>query len=83
MNSCYWEVVNGFNSPGEFKRFYAWLSGQVDAGVVENIPVTEPTVIFGLEERWYRCKESGEIWQLVAPQAPFDGYWGPVRLKRG
>jgi len=80
MNACNWEVIHGFESPGEYKRFCDWLSAQVDTGVTEQIPVSEPSadLIFGLEERWFRCKESGEIWRLVAPQAPFRGQWGPI-----
>jgi hypothetical protein len=80
MNSCNWEVIHGFESPREYRRFCSWLSDQVDAGLVECVPITEPSedLIFGLEERWYRCKASAETWRLVAPQAPFRGLWGPV-----
>jgi hypothetical protein len=80
MNSCNWEAIHEFDSLGEFKRFCAWSSAQIDAGVTELVPVVEPSpdLIFGLEERWYRCKESGEIWRLITPDFPFRGLWEPV-----
>lgn len=80
MNSCNWEAIHGFESPGEYKRFFSWLSDQVESGLVESVPVIKPSddLIFGLEERWYRCKASGETWRLVTPQAPFRGLWGPL-----
>ena len=80
MNLCNWEVINGFESPGEYKRFRLWLSNQIESSMVEIIPVSKPSadLIFGLEESWYRCKNTGEIWRLVAPQAPFLGFWGPL-----
>lgn len=80
MSSCNWEAIHGFESPCEYKRFCSWLSDQVSSGLVESVPLIEPSgdLIFGLEERWYRCKASGETWRLVAPQAPFRGLWGPI-----
>ncbi len=80
MNSCNWETIHGFESLGEYRRFCAWLSMQVNDSLIESVPVTKTSrdLIFGLEEHWYRCKASGEIWRLVAPQAPFRGLWGPV-----
>lgn len=81
MNSCNWEAIHGFESPGEYKRFCSWLSAQVDAGIVELVPVSKPSedLIFGLDEMWYRCIASGEIWRLVAPQAPFRGLWEGIK----
>ena len=77
MNLCNWEGIHGFESPGEYTRFCSWLSAQVDAGLAECIPVSRPSddLIFGVEERWYRCIASGDVWRLVAPQAPFRGVW--------
>jgi hypothetical protein len=87
MNMCNWEAIHGFESPGEYKRFCSWLSDQIDAGLVEGIPVTKQSgdLIFGLDVRWYRCKASEEVWRLVAPQAPFKGAWEPIPsdLERG
>lgn len=63
MNACNWEIIDGFDSPGEYKRFCVWLSVQVDLDAVEHIPITKPSIdlISGLEERWYRCIESGDM----------------------
>lgn len=81
MNACKWEEIRGFESAKELERFLAWLSAQIDAGVTESIAVTAPSVdlIYGLEERWYRCVQSGEVWRLVLPQSPFRGSWEPLR----
>ena len=77
MNACDWEAIHGFESPGEYRRFCSWLAAQVNAGSVEEVPVTRPSddLISGLDEKWYRCKASGDVWRLVAPQAPFRGLW--------
>jgi hypothetical protein len=82
MNLCNWEVIHGFETPREYRRFCAWVSDQISAGMVEEISVIQPSrdLIFGLEEHWYRCKASGEIWRLVTPEFPFRGFWGPVQL---
>ncbi|MFC4423196.1 hypothetical protein [Cupriavidus pampae] len=81
MNACNWEIVHGFESPDEYRRFCSWLMAQVDAGLVEIEQVTASSddLISGLEEHWYRCKESGETWRVVAPEAPFRGFWGPIQ----
>lgn len=81
MNLCNWEAIQGFESPGEYRRFCTWLAEQIESGLVESVPVIEPSndLIFGLEEIWYRCKASGEVWRLVAPQAPFRGSWGELK----
>lgn len=48
--------------------------------MIENIPVGSSSVDigFGFEEKWFKCKESDEVWRLVAPQAPFLGLWDRV-----
>ena len=81
MNACNWEAIHGFESLSEYNRFCLWLSAQVVEGLVEHIPVSKPSedLIFGLDEMWYRCKVSGEVWRLVAPQAPFRGMWDVVK----
>lgn len=80
MLNCNWEVIDGFKSPGEYQRFCAWIDAQVEAGTVESVPVgSSPREVgFGFEEKWFKCKESNEVWRLVAPQAPFLGFWGVV-----
>lgn len=80
MNRCNWEAIHGFDTPGEYRRFCAWLEAQVTNGMVEKIPIghSKKEVPFGADERWFRCKESGEVWRLVAPDAPSRGFWTEV-----
>lgn len=49
----HWEAIDGFASQGEYARFCAWIAAQVDAGSVEQVPVSEPSsdLIFGVLER--------------------------------
>jgi hypothetical protein len=68
------EPIDGFRSPGEYERFLAWLGRQVDAGVLEEVPVGAPYLgITTLTERWYRVRESGDTWRLLEPDPPFMG----------
>ena len=80
MSSCNWEAIHGFDTPGEYRKFCVWLDLQVVAGMVENILVGDSTkeVPSGSDEKWFKCKESGEVWRLVAPEAPFRGFWAEV-----
>ncbi len=74
-----WEEIHGFNSPGEFKRFQKYLSGQIDTAEIEEInvdPDYESGQIFG--GRWFLDVESGDVWRLVEPDFPFRGLWEPV-----
>ncbi len=76
-----WEEIRGFASPGEFDRFVEWLTGQLAAGLAEEIqpdPDYGPGEIYG--GRWIREVASGETWRLVPPDPPFRGLWEPVRL---
>ena len=81
MNNCNWEAIHGFQSPGEYRRFCAWIDSQVKAGLVESISVGNSSVDvgFGFEEKWFKCKESNEVWRLVAPQVPFLGSWDLIK----
>lgn len=78
MNECNWEVIEGFSSPKEYERFFAWITEQVQAGMVEQVPVQESYAGPGFEEKWFKCIVSNETWRLVSPEDPFHGYWGPV-----
>lgn len=80
MSSCNWEAIHGFDTPGEYRRFCVWLESQVVAGMVENIPISgsKKEVPFGSEEKWFKCKKSGDVWRLVAPDTPSRGFWAPV-----
>ena len=81
INNCNWERINGFSSIGEYNRFVLWLESQVISGVIENIPVSNPSkdLIFGVEEAWFKCSESKEIWRLISPSFPFAGLWEPLK----
>ena len=85
MSNCSWEIINEFTSLGEYMRFCTWLDDQVRNDAVDELSVKDSYAGPYFEERWFRCKTSGEIWRVVAPQDPFHGYWGPVspQLKGG
>jgi hypothetical protein len=50
---------------------------QVQAGMVEQVPVQESYAGPGFEEKWFKCTVSNE--SLVSPEDPFHGYWGQCR----
>jgi hypothetical protein len=33
---CLWEEIRGFTTPAEYKRFCAYVNGQVASGVARN-----------------------------------------------
>jgi len=80
MNNCNWEAIHGFESPGEFQRFCIWLEAQIQSGLVEEIEVDQGnlTMPFGVEQKWFKCLASGEIWRLASPDFPFRGLWESV-----
>jgi hypothetical protein len=78
MNNCNWEAIHGFVSPGEFQRFCAWLETQIQSGIVEEVEANQKNLYFGGEEKWFKCKTSGEIWRLASPEFPFRGLWDAV-----
>jgi hypothetical protein len=75
MTDCPWEKIDGFFSLNEYERFLKWIVVQVDAGLAVEVAVQSRYQIFGLEERWFQCVASRELWRLVAPDAPFRGCW--------
>lgn len=79
MNACFWEEIHGFETPGEYRRFCCWLDSQIEAGMVEEIPVPRSEFMYG--EKWFRCKRSNEIWRRFDPDPPSRGGWEPVRNK--
>lgn len=46
-----------------------------------EVPVKSHYVGRYVDEKWFKCLESNEVWRLVFPQDPFHGYWGPVSNK--
>ncbi|HET8942002.1 MAG TPA: hypothetical protein VFN13_08445 [Rudaea sp.] len=78
-----WEEIHGFESPGEYVRFVAYIEQQVAQGhaLEEAVdPDYGSGKIFG--GRWFRDVESGEIWRLVQPDLPFRGCWVPVEKQQ-
>lgn len=80
MSHCNWEAIHGFDTPGEYRRFCLWLELQVEAGIVENISIgsSKMGIPSGFDEKWFKCKESDEVWRLVAPDVLFPGLWAEV-----
>ena len=78
MCNCNWEAIEEFSSPTEFKRFYDWINSQLEEGIIDQVSVEDTYAGEYFEEKWFKCKESGQIWRLVSPQVPFLGYWGAV-----
>lgn len=81
MSNCCWEPIHGFNRPGEFERFCNRIDSQVEAGMVEKLPkeAIKCEMYPGLQEIWYRCRETGAVWRLVWPDFPFRGWWDDVK----
>jgi hypothetical protein len=77
-NNCNWEMIESFQSLGEFKRFTDWIESQVTEGIALEVPVKELYAAAGIKERWFQCLSSNSIWRLVYPDGPFHGYWGAV-----
>jgi hypothetical protein len=74
-----WEEIHGFASPAEYKKFCAYIEGQITSGVVrERVPNPsyEKGKIFG--GRWFEDTETKEVWRLVTPDFPFRGLWERV-----
>jgi hypothetical protein len=78
MNECAWEIIESFNSPGEFERFLIWIAEQIQLGNAEEVTVKDSYAGPGFEEKWFQCKKNLSVWRLAFPQIPFRGYWGPV-----
>ena len=74
-----WDEIHGFSSPGEYQRFMTWLAEAVEEGALVEIEVDEPySGSWMFDERWFRSG-SGQVWRLVAPDAPFRGVFAQVR----
>jgi hypothetical protein len=80
MNNCNWEEIHGFVSPGEFQRFCTWLETQIQSGLAEEVEINKEKMfnLFGVEEKWFKCKASGAVWRRVTPEFPFRGLWEAV-----
>ena len=71
--------INGFADELSYRAFLADLVDAADRGEYREIPPDPdygPRMIYG--GRWFEHRQSGQIWRLVAPQAPFMGLWERV-----
>lgn len=41
MNSCNWEIIDGFQSYGEYEKFRNWIESQLTEGLIEEVPVID------------------------------------------
>jgi hypothetical protein len=75
------EEIHGFTSPSEYTRFLKYIQSLIDSGEIEETEV-EPD--YGRGEiyggRWFRYRDSCEIWRLIPPDVPFKGLWELVVL---
>jgi len=79
MKTCPWEKISDFQSLSEFNRFVEWMADQTESGTAEEVPVKK-TYLGGntFREKWFRHIESGQIWRVVWPDAPFKGVFEPA-----
>jgi hypothetical protein len=76
-----WEEIDGFNSPGEYRRFCTHIEKQVASGdALERAvdPNYGKGMIFG--GRWFEDRGTKQIWRLVPPDFLFRGLWEKVDL---
>lgn len=67
-----------FASDWEYRELRRMLSEAVSRGYVEQIPVMKKQNRFPLPREWYRDKETGEIYSLLAPEGKIRGSWDKV-----
>ena len=75
------EEIHGFNSPGEFKRFQNFISKQVANGLLEEV-IVDPEYNDGFIRggKWFRDKDTNQVWRLIEPDYPFTGLFEKVTL---
>lgn len=79
MKTCRLEKIADFKDYAEFDRFVEWLNELAKSGEVEKLPVQKHYAdATTLREMWFRHSETGKIWRLVWPDAPFRGIFEPV-----
>ena len=79
VTDCGWRAVERFKSFEDYDRLKGSISEQVRVGQAEERRVRKPySGLQTLEERWYRCRASGENWRLIAPDPPFPGIFERV-----
>jgi hypothetical protein len=68
-----------FDSWRSFTELQRMLGEAITRGFVEEIPVMKTHPMIRVV-KWYRDKESGEIYSLVPPDFPACGNWEKVDL---
>lgn len=68
-----------FESLREFTELQRMLSQATERGYVEEVPVAVKREVSQVE-RWYKDKETGDVYSLIPPEAAARGYWGPIPL---
>jgi len=77
--NCGWEPIDGFNSLEEYERLRDSVSEQVRLGEADERRVAKPySGLKTIDEHWYRCKATGELWRMIAPDPPFPGIFDKV-----
>jgi hypothetical protein len=77
--TCGWEVVAGFESFADYERLRDSVTEQVRLGQADERRVAKPySGLKTIDEHWYKCKDTGEIWRLIAPDPPFPGIFDKV-----
>jgi hypothetical protein len=68
-----------FDSPQQFSELKRMLGEAISRGHLELIPVIRRWEV-RVDEEWYREKETGAIYSLVAPDPPANGWWERVDI---
>jgi hypothetical protein len=63
-----------FESFRDYAELRRTLSEAISRGCVEQIPVMKP-ILSSRDEEWFRDKETGEMYCLVAPGEQSWGWW--------
>jgi hypothetical protein len=69
-----------FQSWRDFHEVERMLAEAISRGFVEEISVMRDFKTYPVHEKWYRDKETDEIYSLVEPDPPARGSW--VRVDR-
>ncbi|HYS86055.1 MAG TPA: hypothetical protein VEN78_13790 [Bradyrhizobium sp.] len=78
-DKCGWELVDGFGSVADYERLRDSLNEQLRLGQAEERRVSKPySGLTTLNERWIKCKSTGDTWRLIAPDPPFPGIFEKV-----
>jgi hypothetical protein len=66
-----------FESLRDYTELKRMLSEAVSRGWVEQLPVIKP-ILSSRNEEWFRDKETGEMYSLVAPGEKSWGWWTKI-----